>query len=380
MSNQKIKIGIIGSGFITGTQHIPAILKLGGRAEIVAAADSREDALEHIRREYGIQNIYTDPMKMLEENKFDLVHVCTANNTHKRYTIAALRTGANVLCEKPMALSLRDAQEMFHEAKKAGKALMACQNSGVGTVTEMKKLVDSGVLGQVYFTELTGMRRSGVPTWGKFHTKTDNGGGPFCDIGVHYVDSSMYILGNPKAVSVSANTYCKIANQRDANQDTLPAMSGEQPFKPRDDYDKGDFSVEDFATGLVRFENGMQMQLKFVWAVNLPTTMSYSFAGTKKGMVYKSGTDLENPVRLYGEEEGFLSDEELEIPIARPGARSDVGHPGIVENFADVIQHGAECLVKEEETLNVTAIIEAFYLSAQLGREVRIDELEQFNA
>lgn len=378
MENKKLRVCIIGAGFITGTQHIPAINKLKDRLELAGVADCREDALIHIAKTYGIKNIYTDPMEMLDKEKPDLVHVCTANNTHKHFTIEALRRGANVLCEKPLALTLRDAQEMLAEAKKAGKLLMTCQNSRIGAVQEMKKIVDSQELGEIYYTEIENIRRRGVPTWGRFHSAEDNGGGPFCDLGVHYLDSALYVLGNPAFTSVSANTWRKVADRYDANQETLPAMTGNQPFLPRNDYDRKEFTVEDYAAGLVRFQNGMQMQMKFAWAVNLPKADAYRFAGTKNGMVYRKGENLENPISLYGQQGDNLVDAQLEVEIAKPGAMEDFGHKGIIENMADAIQKGTPRLITEEEMLNVAAIIEAFYLSAAENREVRADELEQF--
>lgn len=376
MTKDKLKVGIIGAGFIAGTQHIPSILKLSGRLKLEAAADNRPEALAHIRKVYNIEKTYTDPLKMLEENTFDLVHICTANNTHKEFTIAALRSGANVLCEKPLALTRRDAREMLEEAKKAGRVLMTCQNSRIGMVQEMKKIVDQGILGDVYYVDIENIRRRGVPTWGRFHTKRDNGGGPFCDLGVHYLDSALYILGNPEFESVSANTYCKLARQYDCNQETLPAMTGEKPFLPRDDYDRRIFDVEDFAAGLVRFKNGMQMQMKFAWAVNLPKSDFYKLAGTKQGMIARKGEKLCHPVSIYGQNKEYLTNTEMEIEIAKPGAMEDFGHYGIIRNMADVIQKGAQPLVLPEEMLNVAAIIEAFYLSAKEKREIRADELE----
>lgn len=375
MSNRKLNVAVIGAGFIAGTQHIPSILKLSGRLNLTAVADNRPEALEHIRKVYGIEKTYTDPMKMLEENHLDLVHVCTANNTHKEFTIAALRSGANVLCEKPLALTLADAKEMLEEAKKAGRVLMTCQNSRIGMVQEMKKIVDAKTLGEVYYAEIENIRRRGVPTWGRFHTKKDNGGGPFCDLGVHYLDSAIYILGNPEFESVCASTYQKLARRYDCNQETLPAMTGKQPFLPRNDYDRNEFDVEDFAAGLVRFKNGMQMQMKFAWAVNLPKSDFYKFAGTEKGMVARKGANLPNPVSVFGQDKDHLLNTEMEIDIAKPGAMEDFGHLGIISNMADVLQNGAEPLVKPEEMLNVAAIIEAFYLSAKEKREIKAEEL-----
>ena len=118
----------------------------------VAIADNRPDALAYMQKYYQIPKAYTDPHEMLRENQFDVVHICTANNTHKEFSIAALRSGANVLCEKPLALTVKDAEEMFAEADKAGKLLIACQNNRMGPMQEVKKIVESGLLGNVYLS------------------------------------------------------------------------------------------------------------------------------------------------------------------------------------------------------------------------------------
>lgn len=373
-----LRVGVIGAGFIASTAHLPSILKLGERAELTAVADNRPEALEHIKNYFPIPKTYTDPYEMLRENQFDVVHICTANNTHKEFAIAALRSGANVLCEKPLALTVKDAKEMFEEADRAGKMLIACQNNRMGPMQEVKGLIEDGVLGQVYYAEIENIRRRGVPAWGRFHVKEDNGGGPLCDVGVHYLDATLFAVGNPKLISVSASTFTKIAGRGDASIDTMGAMTGDKPYLPRRDYDYHDFSVEDFASGIARFDNGMQMMLKFSWALNLPRNDGYKIVGDKAGLVYDKSGGAQNPITLYGAEGKHLSDENLEIAIAKKGAMHDIGHEMLIRHFADVLQKGEECVIRREEMLNVVAVMEAFYLSGQLGREVTREELSDF--
>ena len=239
MNFTPLKVGIIGAGFIAGTSHIPSLQKLGKRVELVAIADNRPDALAYMQKYYQIPKAYTDPHEMLRENQFDVVHICTANNTHKEFSIAALRSGANVLCEKPLALTVKDAEEMFAEADKAGKLLIACQNNRMGPMQEVKKIVESGLLGNVYYVNIQNIRRRGVPAWGRFHVKQENGGGPLCDVGVHYIDASLFALGNPRLTRVSADVFTKIADKGNASIDTMGAMTGVKPYLPRKDYDYG---------------------------------------------------------------------------------------------------------------------------------------------
>ena len=130
MSNKKYRIAIIGCGMICNAAHMPSIteLKKKGLAEVVAVADIREQAARETAERWGIPAWYTDPQQMLDEVKPDWVSVCTPNVYHKQWSIAALRAGAHVMCEKPIALKYQDAKEMFEEADKAGKLLWACQS------------------------------------------------------------------------------------------------------------------------------------------------------------------------------------------------------------------------------------------------------------
>lgn len=375
MNFTPLKVGIIGAGFIAGTSHIPSLQKLGKRVELVAIADNRPDALAYMQKYYQIPKAYTDPHEMLRENQFDVVHICTANNTHKEFSIAALRSGANVLCEKPLALTVKDAEEMFAEADKAGKLLIACQNNRMGPMQEVKKIVESGLLGNVYYVNIQNIRRRGVPAWGRFHVKQENGGGPLCDVGVHYIDASLFALENPRLTRVSADVFTKIADKGNASIDTMGAMTGVKPYLPRKDYDYREYSVEDYASGIARFEGGLQMQIHFSWALNLPRKDGYVIVGDKAGLIYDKSSGRENPITLYSTQGEYLSDEMLEIPVARKGAMHDVGHEMLIEHVANVLQKGEECIIRREEMLNVVAVMEGFYRSAELGREVTREEL-----
>ena len=115
------KVCIISCGMIANSAHIPAYRRFAEDFEIVAVADINEKAARETAERHGIPAYYTDAQKMLEEQKPDVVSVCVPNCYHKEYTLMALRAGANVLCEKPLAVSHADAVEMFDEAKRAGK-------------------------------------------------------------------------------------------------------------------------------------------------------------------------------------------------------------------------------------------------------------------
>jgi len=363
MENKVFKVGIIGAGFVCATGHIPALLKLRPNVVIAAIADTRKEAAEHVAACFGIERIYTDPYQLLKENDLDMVHICTPNCTHKELTIAALRAGCNVLCEKPLALSVKDAQEMFDTADEVGKQLFSIQNTRIGPIEDIKRIYESGELGEVYYVELESIRRRGVPTWGRFHVKEDNGGGAFCDVGVHLIDAMMFALGNPRLKSMSAAAYAKIAVMDDANEEQHHVLHEIPSFLPRKDYDHRDFSVEEFANGFARFDNGMNMQMKFAWAVNMPSTESYRILGTKAGIILDKNAQP-NRILVYGKEGQYLYSREIN------NVSAPLGHDRWIDHIIRVVQGKEEPMITRDEMLNVVSIIEAFYKSAGLEKEV----------
>jgi predicted dehydrogenase len=192
---------------IANSAHIPAYRQFPEDFEIVAVCDISEAAARETAQKHGISHFYTDASEMLRMERPDVVSVCVPNCFHKEYTLLALRAGANVLCEKPLATCYADAKEMFDEAEKQGKLLMACQSMRfTPDRLAAKAYIDSQGLGPVYYGELSRIRRRGIPYWGSFHLKKISCGGAFLDIGVHMLDALVWLMGNPKVTSVMGST------------------------------------------------------------------------------------------------------------------------------------------------------------------------------
>ncbi|MDD5604162.1 MAG: Gfo/Idh/MocA family oxidoreductase, partial [Eubacteriales bacterium] len=316
MAKKKYKFAVIGTGMIANAAHLPALGNLArqGRAEVIGAADIREDALKETAARYNIPKIYTDPAKMLSELEPDVVSVCTPNAYHKKWSIEALRAGFDVICEKPLTVSLDDAKEMFAEADKNGKTLYPAQSMRWRNNMEYaKEVIAGGWIGTPYFCDISFIRRYGIPSWGMFHMKEHNCGGPFCDLGVHYLDALLWMTGNPKIISVSRNTYKKRAGK---GEDVLFSVveSGAHGglFTPRP-YDYREFTVEEFAVGSMRLEGGFSVNFKLSWAVNLPYSgFSMSIVGEKGGLVIDKNMLISNVGR-------YQSDMELKPYDNRPG-------------------------------------------------------------
>lgn len=357
------KVCVIGCGMIAQKAHIPAY-KANKGFEITAVFDTVEAAAKSVCETFGIKNYYTDADEMLEKEKPNVVSVCSPNMFHKAHTLKALSYGANVLCEKPLATTLSDADEMFALAKKQGKILMACQTLRfLPERLAVKAMADSGELGEVYYAELSRIRRRGIPTWGKFHLKEYSGGGALIDIGVHGLDSAIWLMGNPNPVSVNA-VMNKVHIYETGSAEQAGALKGgvnTSGFNPEE------MNVESFSEGNVRFDNGAVLSFKVAWSANLREENNIVLAGLNKGV------DTEQK-KIYSGAEAVE-----ELKTAHNGFTEDpfYGHFCIIGNMYECLTGKAEPFVKPEETINVSKIIEAAYLSADMGREVKISELQE---
>ena len=355
------KVCIISCGMIANSAHIPAFREFSEDYEIAAVCDVNETAAMETAQRHGIKNFYTDAKEMLLKEKPDVVSVCVPNCFHKEYTMMALEMGANVLCEKPLAFKYQDAVEMFECAKKNGKVLMACQSMRF-TPDRMaaKKYIDEKGIGDIYYGELSRIRRRGIPFWGTFHMKKISCGGAFVDIGVHMLDALVWLMGNKKVKSVYAETMQNHKHEIGSLKGS-GALTGKVDIARK--FNPDEMDVEDFSCGVITFENGAKISFKVAWAANMPESSDIRIIGKDKGMY------LPECKVYYGEDgEDILKTEA--IPYDTPFA----GHIYLADNLRKVLKGEAEPVVKPEETLNVSKIIELFYKSAELGREVFANE------
>ncbi len=362
MSNPKYKVAVIGAGMIANAAHIPAWKNLGEDVEVVGVADMRLTAAEETARRYNLPHAYSDPQKLLDELNPDIVSVCTPNISHQTWSIAALKAGAHVLCEKPIAVAYADALEMFAAADANGRQFYPSQSMRfIKPFWAAHDIAAAGRLGEVYHAEVSASRRRGIPSWGFFHMKEYNAGGPVCDLGVHLLDSLYWIIGNPRVVSVSAKTRTQFGNQ-DEGLITSLEDSGAPigVFTPRP-YDYREFDVEDFSSAYIRLETGATINFRASWAVNLPENFSLQIAGTKAGMQIPPLKVFEN----YGAYQAEV--------IPKVFADRNVVFPGhweLVRNFVAALRGEEDMVVKREEALNVVRTIEGIYRSAADCKEI----------
>lgn len=328
----KIKVAVIGVGGIAqshiyGYQHNPHV-------ELYAFCDICAARLKEMGETYGITRLYTDEETMLRElPEIDAVSVCTWNSAHAPCTIAALKAGKHVLCEKPMATSAAEAREMLAAAKESGKLLMIGFVRRYGNdCSIVKDYIDQGFFGDIYYTKATYLRRNGCPG-GWFGDKAFSAGGPLIDLGVHVIDLTRYLLGNPKPISVYGATFQKLGDRRELKdqKEYVASSKGADAV----------FNVEDLATALIRYDNGAVVSVEASFSLNTKKDEGkIELFGTK------AGAKLDPELELYTDINGYMTD----VTLCAPTALSFEGlFSKEIDHYIDCIQHGTVCRSPAED-------------------------------
>lgn len=341
-----LRIGIIGAGAIARDVHIPSYLKNGEKVEIVAVADVALERAEAIAEMFDIPHAYGSYHEMLKDVELDAVSVCVPNKFHADATIAALEAGCHVLCEKPPAMTVEEAELMAKTAEKAGKFLSYGFHYRYYPEVEIaKSFIDAGEMGEIYSARVHAIRRRGIPGWGVFTNKELQGGGPLIDIGVHMLDTALYLMGYPEPEVVLGKTHQRIGNKKGVG------LLG--------DWDYENYTVEDMAIGMVTFKNGATLTLEAAFAANVEnnSTMQVSLMGDE------GGADI-FPLKIFQEKHHTLVD-------ITPAYIPEVdGHEREISHFVHCCLHNEQPLCTPEQGLIIQRIVNAIYESAETGKAI----------
>ncbi|MBQ2881160.1 MAG: Gfo/Idh/MocA family oxidoreductase [Clostridia bacterium] len=350
-----IRLGVIGCGGIAHA-HGNSYKLLGDRVEFVACCDIVEEKAKKYAEEYGCKAYYTDCYTMFKEQKLDAVSVCTWNSAHSECSIAALNAGCHVFCEKPMAMNTEEALAMKEAAEKNNKLLMIGFVRRHGDDAKMARtLIENGELGEVYYAKATYLRRCGFPG-GWFGDKSRSGGGPLIDLGVHVIDLTRYMMGNPKPVTVFGATFDKIGARSEV-------LLGADAWKSMTEAEKPIFTVEDLATAMIRFDNGAVLHVEASFNLNLKENLGdVSLYGSK------AGYDL-NSSELYTVINNQLADIKMR---GENNFHFDRDFGREAKNFIDSIEGKAELLANGDDGVELMRILDAIYESAETGKSVDI--------
>ncbi len=357
---RKLKVGIIGTGWIAEA-HLHSYARCPD-VELVAAADLIEGKAEAFCEQYGAEGVrcYRSHKEMLDAEELDAVSVCTYNATHAECAIYALEKGVNVLLEKPMCVTLEEAIAIRRAEKKSGKVLsIGFQPRFDENMKMVKKVVQSGDLGEIYYVQTGGGRRHGIPTpFGTSFIQKDTAGlGALGDIGCYSLDMVMNAIGYPKPLTVTGYT---------------SDFFGHRPeYLEKPEYVEK-FGVDDFAAAFVRLEGGIILDFRIAWAMHIDTPGDAIILGKEGGLRIPS-TDCWNgsiggPLKVYHNIAGICVD--TTIPVARnEGDNFDKK----IRSFIDAIEYGLPAPVPASQIIYNQAILDGISRSARLGREVTIE-------
>jgi predicted dehydrogenase len=343
-----LRVGLIGAGGIAKGAHIPNYLKCGDKVKLVAVSDVVKEKADELAEEFSIPHTFSDYNEMLKEVEIDAISICTPNKFHAPATLAALEAGCHVLCEKPPAMTVEEADEMAQAAEKAGKILTyGFHFRHAPEVEALKRFVDGGELGNVYAARVHAIRRRGIPGWGVFTNKELQGGGPLIDIGVHMLDTALYLMDYPEPDTVFGVTYQNLGKRKGVG------LLG--------DWDWENFSVEDMARAMITFKNGASIMLETAFAANVEKhdEMNVSLMGDQ------GGADV-FPLKIYQEKHETLTD-------TTPAHLPKKGYHELeIERFVDCCLTGRQPLSTAKQGVFLQQIINGIYESAETGKPVKL--------
>lgn len=353
---KKIAVGIIGCGGIANNKHMPA-LKALEEVEMTYFCDTTLERAREAAEKFGASGakITTDYKALLADPTLGAVHVLTPNDSHAHITVAALEAGKHVMCEKPMAKTAAEARAMLDAAKRTGKLLtIGYQNRYRNDSTYLYRACQNGDLGDIYMAKAHAIRRRAVPTWGVFLDAEAQGGGPLIDIGTHALDLTLWCMDNYAVKSVQGTVYRKLADQKETGN-------------AWGDWDPEAFTVEDSAFAFITMKNGASIFLESSWALN---TLDVGEAKTTLCGT-KAGADMRDDLRINSVNFGKLTT--LKPALGAEGVDFYDGDALEAKDlearcFYDAVLYGKELLVKPEQALVVTEILEAVYESAKTGK------------
>lgn len=334
---QALRVGIIGAGW-PGAAHAKGYSEAGGY-KVAAVADLIPARRKQLMTASGAAREYADASELIADKEIDVVSICLPNHLHAPTTLAALKSGKHVCCEKPPTLDAREAKKIEAAASKSGKCVIyAFQRRFGGAELAAKAAIDKGYAGEVYHARASWMRTRGVPQGtGWYADKSKSGGGAMIDLGSHMLDLAWHLLGQPKPKSVFAVAHSRFVKD-----------------------------IEDCSIALITFEGGRTLELATSWAINQPPQqqgMLCRLHGDKAAVdVYTSGGAV---IHRNFDAKGQSNPTTLRPPRV-------VGHAALFRHLKQCIGGEAQPQIGASQGLMLMRMIDGIYKSAATGKSIEI--------
>ncbi|HUS72669.1 MAG TPA: Gfo/Idh/MocA family oxidoreductase [Sedimentisphaerales bacterium] len=340
----KIKVGVIGTGFI-GPAHIEALRRLG-RVEVAALAECSDEVAKAKAEMLNIEKYYGDYKQIIKDDDIGCIHICSPNYLHYEMAKAVLEAGKHVICEKPLAISVAEAEELVELADKKG--LVNAVNFNIRyypLMRQVRTMVDKGDVGDIF-----AVQGSYLQDWLFYQTdynwrlETEQSGESraIADIGSHWMDLIEYVTGlRIKEVCADFATFHKIRKKPLKPVETYAG----KVLQP-EDYEDMPINTEDYATVLFRFENdGRGVMTVNQVAAGRKNRLYFEMDGSKQSIAWES----EKPNQIWigrrdGNNEVMMRDPSLVYPETRtlidyPGGHNE-GFPDTFKQlFKEVYAH-----------------------------------------
>ena len=348
-----LKVAVIGVGGIAKL-HMPG-WTASEHTDVVAGADISEDALTRWSDEWHVARTTTDINSIITDPDIDIIDICTPNMVHADLTIAALDAGKHVVCEKPLAPTPAEIKRMIEARDRSGKLLQTAQHFRfMGKSKALKAEIDAGRLGDVYHARCWMLRRAGVPVRPTFLQKEHSGGGACIDIGVHILDLTLWLMGNPQPVTVTGVARADLSHKPGAFSQWGKALI------------PSTMDVEEFASAFVRFDNGASLILETSWMLHHNTP-----GDEQKVWLYGTDGGAQWPnCALYSTNNA--TQQFYDSTLIMTGDLLEPRAQGCFEFAQAVVDGATTSLVPSEQSLQVMQILDAVYESQNTGREVII--------
>lgn len=342
-----VRACIVGMGI--GRPNGRAIEK-NPRGSVVALCDLIPERMQDFSKEFDHDlKFYTDYREMCQDPDIDAVFVGTPNQVHVPVALEAVRNGKHVLNTKPLADAEGPAKELVATAEAAGVVnMMSLSMRFSNQIRYLKGLATDGEFGEVYYARARSVRRSGIPDWNPGFVQ--EGGGAFRDMGVHVLDSSWWLLGMPRPVSVLGVAGAKFG----------PRGQGYWDYRSVPESYSSTYAADDFGGGFILFEDGTGLQIESFWASHQKEEVNIELFGTEAGAKLK-------PLSVYKTVNGAPQDISIEVQ-EKPTAWDN-----IAAHWIDCILDGVPCIAPLRHGLIVQQMMEGLLRSAKLGKEVRLD-------
>jgi len=331
--------------------------------ELVALAGREADQLAACGDAYGVEHRFGNWQDLLASGTVDVVSVAAPTTLHGPIAITALNAGVHVLSEKPMAENAEVAAAMVAAAEANDRVLeVSFNHRRRGDVRALKRIVDAGLLGPIYYAKAGWLRREGIPGLGSWFTRTATaGGGPLMDIGVHMLDMALHLLDEPEVLAATAATYAEFGPRGRGG------ASGDLGGKTA--AAGGSFDVEDLSTAFLRLGAGGTLLLESSWAQWIPHDQCYvAVYGSDGGANIEWGGPPGAAYRrlsIWTEVQGVPAE-------LHPTPPPDGGHQEIVADFVAQVLSGSYAGHRGRQALARARVVDACYASAAASAEVRL--------